>query len=412
MAATSRAARRGVILYSFTPKGLTAPIEYSASTRVTGPEFSRFMAESEMDSQDTLRRLSSETGGEAYLNNNDLNGLLKKMLSANQIYYSIAYYPEGSVDKRKFRNITVRLRNHPELKIRTQKGYQVMPEKRAGMARTPRERLVEAMMAPLPTTGIDVDSSTSFLEREDDDAQATLQVHIAGNSLEYQLNAQRHFLACEIAVAILDRAGKISQSFGEGLKGDLTAAQLDRAKHNGYRYEKRLKLEPGMYQVRVGVRDVKGELMGTTTSWVVVPDLRKQKLAISSIFLGKAPAPEENIELTEADKTSSRPTLIIGRGSFRQGEPLFYRFVVYDPVAKDAAATAQMKVEVLRGEAPVYEGPWQPLRSRSIRSDKTGVEAGGEITLGVEPGVYTLRVTVKDVKSNKSTQQTVDFELD
>jgi hypothetical protein len=87
-------------------------------------------------------------------------------------------------------------------------------------------------------------------------------------------------------------------------------------------------------------------------------------------------------------------------------------FVDYDPVAKDAAATAQMKVEVLRGEAPVYEGPWQPLGSRSIRSDKTGVEAGGEITLGVEPGVYTLRVTVKDVKSNKSTQQTVDFELD
>jgi VWFA-related protein len=412
VAATSRAARRGVVLYSFEPAGLQVPVEYQASVRISGADFGRYMADSLTDSQGTLRELAAATGGEAYLNNNDLNGLFKKMMAANQVYYSIAYYPASDSDKPRFRNITVRLRNHPEYKIRTQRGYQPLSAAKTSAAATPRQRLVAAMMSPLPLTGIDVDSASSFLER-DDGYQVTLQVHIAGNTIEYQAHGEKYSLNCEIAVAVISQAGKISESVGQGLKGELTARQVEVAKLNGYRYEKRLKLEPGIYQVRVGVREVKGELMGTSTSWVVVPDLRKQKLALSNIFLARKPSPEENIKLQEAGAGSNlRPTVVIGRRAFKKNEPLFYRFVAYNSDANNDSSATQVRVEVLRGETPVYEGPWQPLASRSISSDKTGIEAGGELTLGVEPGVYSLRVTIKEGKSKATAQQTIDFELE
>ena len=111
-------------------------------------------------------------------------GQLKKMLNANSVYYAIGYYPQITRTTTKYRNIKVRVKDHAEYKIRTQKGYQPLaPEKDADVAATPQKKLFQAMIAPLPVTAINVTSSANFLALTEDDAQVTLQVHIAGDSL-------------------------------------------------------------------------------------------------------------------------------------------------------------------------------------------------------------------------------------
>jgi len=52
------------------------------------------------------------------------------------------------------------------------------------------------------------------------------------------------------------------------------------------------------------------------------------------------------------------------------------------------------------------------LLSRKLREDRTGIEVGGQINLALESGFYTLRVTVKNAKSKKTTQQSIDFEVE
>lgn len=419
-AATSRAVRSGVFIYPFSPQGLTTPVEFTAASPVhfnsaqpaLGAAFGAYMADSRTDQQGTLRDLAGDTGGEAYLNSNDVVGQFKKMLDTNSLYYAMAYYPHDETEN-KFRNIKVRVKNHPEYHVRTQRGYQLSKESKQEVATTPQQKLYQAMMAPLPLTTLGVTSSANFLERADDDAKVSLQVHFNGNLLEYVSKDQKYVLSCEVAVAVLDRSGKTSNGIAETINAAFTPEQLEKAKQNGYRNTRRLDLSPGLYQIRVGVRDVNGQLMGTSSSWVNVPDLRNKKLTLSSLFLGKESQEEQAQVIATGNKRPARPALVVGPASFSGGDAVFYRFVLYN-AATDIQQTSSLmlKVEMLNSGASVYDGPWQPLFPRVIRSDRMGTEIGGQIKMGMVPGVYTLRVTIKDDRSHQIAQQTADLELE
>jgi VWFA-related protein len=417
-AATSRAVRSGAIVYSFSPEGLTTPVEFTAASPVhfnsaqptLGAAFGSYMADSRIDQQGTLRALAGDTGGEAYLNSNDLAAQFRKMSDANRIYYAMAYYPKNETDDR-FRNLKVRVRNHPEYHVRTQRGYQPSKESKPEVATTPQEKLFQAMIAPLPMTTIGVTSSARFLERADDDAKVTLQIHFNGNLLDYQERDQKYLLNCEVAVAVLDRSGKIFHSGAESITAAYTAEQLERARQNGYRYSQRLTVPPGLYQIRIGVRDENGGQMGTSTSWVNVPDLGHKKLVLSDVFLGKGKSDEQTQISATGDKQAS-PRLVIGPASFRTGEMILYRFVLYDaPSDRQVISSLQLKVDVLQSGASVYEGRWQPLAARIIRSDKLGIEIGGQLKMEMPPGIYTLRLSVRGVGSNETALATIDLEL-
>jgi len=95
------------------------------------------------------------------------------------------------------------------------------------------------------------------------------------------------------------------------------------------------------------------------------------------------------------------------------GEALSYRLVVYNAAggAEALGTDALLRVKVMRGEAPVFAGEWQPLSARAIRRDGRGVEVGGRLKLGLPADLYTLRVSAKNTKSNKTVTQTADFEV-
>ena len=150
------------------------------------------------------------------------------------------------------------------------------------------------------------------------------------------------------------------------------------------------------------------DYMGTSTAWIDVPDLRNRKLVLSSLFLGKKEERSQN----SGDKKASQLELVVGPGSFKSSEPIFYRFVVYNssPAANPAPDLWQ-KTEVLRAGTHVYEGEWQPLSMRIVSRNSTALEVGGQIKLGVDPGVYSVQVIVKDKKSGETASQIIDVEI-
>ena len=416
-AATSRAVRAGVVIYAFNPQGLTTPVEYTASSPVhfdsgnptLGVAFGSYMADSRTESQSILRELAAETGGEAYLNNNDVVGQFDKMLKANDVYYAMGYYLNDESDH-KFRSIKVRVRNHPEYRVRAQRGYQLTNESSAEIAGTPQQKLFRAMMAPLPLMNIAVTSSANFLARADDDAKVSLDVHFDGRSIEFEQADQKYKLSCEVAVAILDRNGKISEGVAETVTGSFVAGQIEKARRDGFRYTKRIALAPGIYQLRVGVHDVNSGLMGTASSWINVPDLRSKKLTLSDLFLGRQNRDDKRTEAVALNERPGPAKLLIGPASFDNGDVIFYRLVLYNSTAENQSGSGKsLKVEVLNSNDIVYEGSWQPLGEKIIRKDSLGIEIGGEIRMTSAPGVYTLRITIKDGKG--AVQQMKEFEL-
>ena len=395
-----RLARSGVIVYSLYAMGLIGrphPLSTGVPSKV---------------SQDTLRDMADETGGRAYINTNDIGGSLQKMIEGNSVYYTLAYYPPKGADDYKFRKITVRLKEHTDYSVRAQRGY--MPTKSAPetAAATPQEKLFKAMLSPLPATTIDVTSSADYLEREGDDAQVTLRIHIDGGALAFKQREKEHLLQCELVFIVLDQTGKIATNSAEKYEAALTPEQYEQAKRSGFRYNTRLSMKPGLYQVRVGVREVGSELLGTSTSWVEVPDLNKRKLALSSLFLGQGSTDTPAPALEGGQKRNGQPKLIIGPAFFKPGDSVFYRFVAYNVSGEAQAGTDNMvKVEIMQGEKAVFTSAWQPLNSLAIRRDKRGTEAGGQLKLNLTSGRYLLRVTVKGSKAKKAVAQTADFEI-
>jgi VWFA-related protein len=409
-----RAARSGVVIYSMYGIGLYYSTEPMQGTPSRAAE-------------QTLRDLAHETGGRAVLNSNDIGLQLRGMLDDNRLYYSLAYYPPKGGDDKRLRKIEVRVKGHPEYGVRAQRGY-VPAERRAEeVAKTPRERLFREMIAPLPATAIGVTSSADFLETASDDAQVTLQVRIDGGRLRYAEEGGAHRFECEVAAVVFDREGKIADSLGAAVNASLTPAQLESARDSGFRYTRRLKLKPGLYHVRVGVRDVASGLTGTSGTWVEVPDLRKGRLALSSLFLGREQQQSEaagGVVNVGASRQAAAPRLIVGRASLRSGEVVSYRYVVYNAAREQKAQTTKTaglttsvealttRAEILRGERQVFDGGWQPLDARAFGRDAKGIEAGGRLRLGLSPGFYTLRVTVKDAAAKKTVKQIIDFEIE
>jgi len=419
-AAIGRASRSGVLIYSFNTAGLEAPGGATITIGGSGADLETYVNDSRMDEKATLRTLAAETGGESYMNHNFIGGPLRTMLENNSIYYAIAYYPSTDKPLGKPRKIAVHVKDHPEYVVRTQKSYLPEEAKKTEDAVSPEQQLFNAMVSPLPAAGIAVDSSAEFLVNEADDNQVTVQVHIDGKSLNYPLQLEHYQFQCQVAMLVLDGAGKVAASKAQSIESVLTPAQVRIAKANGFRCAERFSLRPGLYQVRVGVSQNGRSEMGTTNSWVEVPDLGKGMLSISSIFLANGGPVARGVAMSTISNASNvspvgaaKPAPVekfaVGIPSFSKGEVAHYRFVVYN-VPDSQPGEPELKVEVLNGDKPVYSGA-EPLSSRIIRKDSKGIEVGGDLRLAMEPGIYTLQIGVKGPKAKKPVYQTTDFEI-
>jgi hypothetical protein len=230
-----------------------------------------------------MNALAKDTGGEAFFHTNDLGGALGRALEAGRVYYRIAYQSPGE-EGNKFRRVTLRLKHHPDYKVRTQRGYR--PEPPEAEAQTPEQRFVRALLSPLPTTTIPVAATAQFFVGASDEAQVSFRALIEAAGLDFRERPDKRLaLDLETITAVYDLDGKLVKSFPETVRSSLAPARAELLRRQGLESVKRLGLKPGLYQIRFGVREPATERVGTSSVVVEVPDLGAGKLTLSSIFL-------------------------------------------------------------------------------------------------------------------------------
>ena len=411
----SKAVRSGVIIYSIDVKGLEVAAEFDASRRsVTGGSaiigrLSSYMSASAKDRQDGINALAQDTGGKAFFNTNDLNGAVQKAVDLNRTYYTLAYYPPDDKGNKEFRRITVRVKSHPEYNVRAQKGYFASDLKKAEekeVGQSPQQRLLNAIAKPLPVGDIGVSASADYLEVGTDGEQVSLQAQIDGTKLNYREQSGRLLLELELAAVVYDRTGKPVNTVTETIRGSMSVAEVEAAKRTGFHYSKRIALKPGLYNIRLGVREVGTERVGTATTWIEVPNLSAGKLTLSSILLTK-----------DSVETGTPPGLFASQGSpsalgvssYRTGSPILYYLMIYNA---SGASDLRMQWEIAEASKVIHQTGWQPVAARLIGRDKKGIEIGGQLALTLRPGLYELRISVTDSKSKKTTQRTVPFAIE
>ncbi|MEP7273440.1 MAG: VWA domain-containing protein [Acidobacteriota bacterium] len=412
---TSKAAVAGVVIYTIDARGLAPPPGFDVSLRgMNGaPAANGFLSRAESDNENVLNALARDTGGEPYRNTNDLVGSMRKALDNNSSFYALSYYP-GDDESSKFRRITVRVKGHPEYKVRAQQGYlpsALAKASKDAAVKTPQQRLAEAAVAPLAIADIGVFATADFIETEVDNAQVSLQVFIDGAKLQYTEEKERHRFALEMIALVFDASGKQIKADSTAIQTNLLPASMERAKALGLRYSRRIELKPGTYQIRVGIRELETDKMGTAAAWVEIPELGGKKLQVSNILLTD-PTTLDYVSTLGKENLSLQNGTRQGLKAYRQRDILGFYVRVYPPAkaTADELTGLTYQTEIWLGDRIVAETGWKPLQSSP--DTLKGVELGRQIPLsGIAPGFYDLKVVVKSPKTKNPTVRSAAFEI-
>jgi hypothetical protein len=380
-------------------------------------QWSYFLNSSEREKMNGLYALADQTGGKMYDDTNDLGEALGRAFDANRYYYVLSFYLRPGGNDRKFRDIKVRVRNHPEYTVQHARGYlplDTIAKPDTDAAKTPQQRLIQAMNAPLPATDLGVSAQAEFMEIETDDKQVSLVVYFDGDRFQYREQDQRNVFGLEILYLIYDTSGKQAEGVSANVEGKLTPERLAQATTSGYRFSRRLTLNPGVYQVRIGVREEGSDRMGTATAWVEVPELKPDKLEMSSLILRNPldtdPAAKEGINVSELEQVK----MVRGVPLYAREDFCEYSFRVHQDAPASADAEFVWMSELLHGGNPIRQEPWAPIPAeQKILDGKGWFNVDGEVDLsGFAPGLYELRVSVKNARSNQTAQRTAVFSIE
>ncbi len=427
-AAVSRAVGSGVVINTIGTKGLNPTSIYDVSSGRFNADASgvnpatnslttllTYLAAGDREMELGMTRLAIDSGGEAFLTTNDLPGALKKAIEDNADYYALSYYLFGNTDKDNLRRIKVRIKGHPEYAVRAQTGYLATELKReaASDVLDPQKSLVRAMNSPLISTGIGVNAVADFLDLSSDKAQVSLAVYTEGKKLKY-LGEDKSFVSNLVLMTeVIDASGNAGNILMDTIQIRLTAEQYQQSGQNIYRYTQRLALQPGLYQVRVGVRDPNSELYGTASAWVEVPKLSSGKLFLSSLSVGRSATLKGEAQ-TDWSKKASLPVVSNGLSIFRNTDSLAYFCRAYNAATeKNETADLVVQTQIFQNETLLGEAPAHPLTSLVIDSEGKAIEFGNQLKLAnLKPGIYEFRLTLANQKTGYRATMNKLFEIE
>lgn len=406
------ARRSGVVAYTIDSRGL---INNDVNLRQGSarPDFGAPLGEVEAQ-QDAMNALAEDTGGRALRNMNYFERWVGQVLDETSNYYLIAWRPEADAEKlAKFRAVTIRIANRPELTVRAPKGYvegpttatiaSAAPEKTPAnhTAGTAESELRSALSDFVSNRGLPTALSLTFLNTPKNEMLLTSSIQISTNALDYGSDGKQP-ATIKLAGVILNDKGKIAGSF----KNQLNVNPMNEASDaGGVIYNDHAALAPGIYQVRVAARDERNGRVGSAMQWIVIPNLTTHQLMTSSVLLGG-----QVLENKSSTDGTAQVQLSVDHRFARQSR-LGYWIFAYN-AKRDANGKPNLIVEsqVIQDGRIILTG-----RQRTIvdgAPDPDRITFGDQLLLSsLPPGRYDLRVTIRDAIANTSTSQTVDFEV-
>jgi hypothetical protein len=177
-----------------------------------------------------------------------------------------------------------------------------------------------------------------------------------------------------------------------------------------------VQLKPGLYQFRVGVTEPATERTGTAAAWIETADLsKKKKVALSSLFLSDPQAMgfQEPVSINGQTVATASSRLVQGVRHYKIGQPIVYFFRLYNVAADRPETDTVMQIDIMQDEKSITSIPWQPANTRLFGKDAKGLLIGGQFALQkIQPGIYDLRVSVKNSRMKKTIQCSVAFGIE
>jgi VWFA-related protein len=451
---TDLANRASVVIYTIDPRGLPS-LSLMAGDNVSslvtladgtvaranqGPALMESLtgrAREYWDSQEGLNYLALETGGFFFHDNNDLNRGIQKALDDSKGYYLIGYRPDESTfdpktGQRRFHNISIKVRR-PGLIVRTRSGFFGVTEEDARpLQSTTARQLMAAITSPFDSGAVDLRLTSIFLDDPQFGSYMRSFIYVDGRSLNFQEQPDgSHLASVDVLAMTFDDAGTPvdmrSRTESVNVRGD----EYRRAVEQGLIFGINLPVKrPGAFQLRIAVRDAGSGRVGSANQFIEVPDIRKERLTLSGIYLAEreeaggvraSTIPGAADETTKADGESEGkiderdPQSGPAVRRFHPGGLVEYGYEVYNAILDKATRRPQLQsqVRLFRDNQLAFAGKVVNLNGKV---DARRLVAFGRLRLGANltPGEYVLQVVVTDTlakEKNRLMTQWIDFEI-
>lgn len=278
---TDAAGRAGVVIYTLDARGIVGDsIDINRPIDTGGLLHSAGIGELAA-SQDGLNALAKDTGGMAFRNTNQPMHLwVEKVMNETANYYLLAWKPDDEEQKKgKFKNLDISIVGRPDLKVRVRTSYfksAALPllttkkkrDKDPLKARDDDMRVV--IDAPVSQSEIPTAVNLHFNQMPGIGTSVVATISIDDAALTFDLTDGKQAADVDIGGIFYDDKGKPINSFVGRLR-IFPKSSTNKQKRSIYQFST---LVPGgLYQVRVGIRDLKSSRMGSAEDWITVPKI-------------------------------------------------------------------------------------------------------------------------------------------
>src|SRR5579863_975011 len=304
-------------------------------------------------SQDTLATLSSDTGGKAFFDSNDFNGIFAQVQKDSSVYYVLGFSSNNKLKDGRFRHLKVTV-NRPDLKLDFRSGYYAGRDFEHLNHADREQQLDDELAAQLPRVDVPVYAGAAHFRRDDSHYYLSVSLVIPGSQIPFVTEKDKDNATIDIIGEALE-----SGKFPVGRLRDTVKLAVDstrEVRRKNVQYNTGFLLAPGNYHLKFVVRENQTGRMGSFETDVHIPDLRKSPLKTSSVVLSSLRVPANGKKSAANPLVRDQLELVPNiTHVFTPDQHLYLQYEVYDAAkGKSApqATPAQAAGQTEAGKSP------------------------------------------------------------
>lgn len=417
------AIRSSVVIYALDTRGLSALSPTAAdnlrqSSTLEMKDLLTQRSDLDMVGRSESGQVADATGGLFIQNTNDLNLGLNRIMQDQRGYYLLGYRPGSDTFDRRFHNISARVKNRSDLRVRTRSGFYGVTEEELPKAPADVDRFQLALMSPFAASDIDVRLTPVFTSLPSTGPVLRTLLHISARDLTFKEQPDGWRTAELVLRGLLfGDNGQIIDEHRRAFSVRVRGATFDRIQSQGFDYIFNMPTKkPGGYQFRIALLDTVSSRVGSAGQYVEIPDLKQKRLALSGIILNAAALSGETGPVTSAVDAGEGPVREANSGArrFRINSSLNYDYLIFNAGGNPSSGQLNALVRLFQDGKLVFEH--QSAVEIMQQIDPARLLVGGRLTLGtnLRPGEYVLQITVTDPSEKKGqglASQSADFEI-
>ena len=199
----------------------------------------------------SMEELAGETGGQAFVNTNDITGAIRKAVEDSAVTYTLGFYLDGTSLDGKFHELKVEVRR--KLSLRYPRGYFALPDK-ALTKSDAQQMLATAVQSPLESSMIPVRAT---LERVNQPHPNTLSLAcwIDAHNIRFAQSGNVRQGTMTVYVLGQNAAGEFLHHWDKTYDLRFTDNQFAELLNRGLQFHQDVQLRPDVTTLRVLVQD-------------------------------------------------------------------------------------------------------------------------------------------------------------